>query len=150
VLLDEITNGLGIVGEQIVTGVGDLRAFDLGHAFGAVAVDTPNRNRRAPPRRRETSFSQGAEWKALMSKYIGTMPLSSGASGPAEQSKSGVPPRTGVSSAMVAKVGAAARDRQSAVLRAAAASHSPVICIVIFEYPFAFRHCRWLSVTRYT
>jgi hypothetical protein len=79
----------------------------------------------------EKSFSQGDKWKALMSKYIGTIPLSGD---PAEQKISGVPLRTGVSNAMIAKVGAAASDSQSAALTAAAASHfSPVAasCLVI-------------------
>src|SRR5260221_11904825 len=59
-------------------------------------------------RRREASFSQGAEWKALISKYIGTMPVS----GDAERSMSGTPPRS-VTTAMMAKVGAAASDSHS-------------------------------------
>src|SRR6185369_17932562 len=63
---------------------------------------------RAPPRRPEISFNHGAEWKALISRYIGTIPLS-GEAGAAEQSMSGGPPTTPVSSAMPAKVGAAAR-----------------------------------------
>src|ERR1700694_3753048 len=66
-------------------------------------------------RRDEISFSQGAEWKALISKYIGTIPLSGDASCAAAQSMSvGPSPRTPVSSAMIAKVGAAARYRKSA------------------------------------
>jgi hypothetical protein len=69
-----------------------------------------------PPRRREISFSQGAEWKALISKYIGVIPLSGDA---AEQSISGGPlAETPLSSAMKAKVGAAARHSQSAAPRA--------------------------------
>jgi hypothetical protein len=75
----------------------------------------------APVRRLEISFSQGAKWKALISKYIGTIPLSGDASCAAEQSISdGPPPRTPVSSAMIAKVGAAARHSQSAAARVAA------------------------------
>jgi hypothetical protein len=46
---------------------------------------------RAPLRRLEISFSQGAEWKALISTYIGTIPLSGDAC-EAEQGKSGGPP----------------------------------------------------------
>ena len=65
-------------------------------------------------RRLEISFSQGAEWKALISKYIGTIPLSGDASCAAAQSMSGGPPPKPVSSAMMAKVGAAARHSQSA------------------------------------
>jgi hypothetical protein len=77
--------------------------------------------RRAPFRRLEISFSQGAEWKALINRFIGTIPLSGDASCPAEQSMSGgPPPRTLVSGAMIAKVGAAARHSQSVAPRAAA------------------------------
>jgi hypothetical protein len=71
-------------------------------------------------RRDEISFSQGAEWNALISKYIGTIPLSGDASGAAEQSMSGGPPPKPVNSAMMAKVGAAARQSQSAAPSAAA------------------------------
>src|SRR5205085_3301180 len=70
--------------------------------------------------RLEISFSQGAEWKALISKYIGTIPLSGDASSAPAQSISGGPPPRTVSSAMIAKVGAAARHNQSAAPRAAA------------------------------
>jgi len=70
---------------------------------------------RPPAEILEISFSQGAGWKALISKYIGTIPLSGDASCAAEQSISGgPPPRTPVNSAMIAKVGAAARHSQSA------------------------------------
>src|SRR6267378_3226711 len=66
-------------------------------------------------RRDEISFSQDAEWNALISKYIGSIPLSGDASYAAEHSISGgPPPRTPVSSAMTANVGAAARHSQSA------------------------------------
>jgi hypothetical protein len=71
-------------------------------------------------RRDEISFSQGAEWNALISKYIGTIPLSGDASCAAEQSMSGGPPATLVSSATIAKVGAAARHSQSAAPSAGA------------------------------
>jgi hypothetical protein len=67
----------------------------------------------------EISFNQGAEWKALISKYIGTIPLSDDASCAAEQSPSAALPSTAVSSAMTAKVGAAARHSQSAAPAAA-------------------------------
>src|SRR3954447_5364966 len=72
-------------------------------------------DRCVPPRRPEIIFSQGAEWKALISKYIGTIPLSGEAVCAAEQSTSGAPPPAPVNSAMIAKVGAAARYSQSAV-----------------------------------
>jgi hypothetical protein len=61
------------------------------------------------PRRPQISFSQGAEWKALISRYIGTIPPTGDAA--AEQRlSSGPPPVTAASSAMTAKVGAAASD----------------------------------------
>src|SRR5262245_63216752 len=82
---------------------------------------TPDQDRRAPLLRLETSFSQGAEWKALISKYIETIPVSGDASCAAEQSTSvGPPPKTPVSSPMIAKVGAAARGSQSTALPLAA------------------------------
>jgi len=56
----------------------------------------------------EISFSQGAEWKALISAYIGTIPLNGDEFSETEQIISGGPKRA-VSSAMIAKVGAAAR-----------------------------------------
>src|SRR5713226_3253473 len=88
---------------------------------GTQGSAAPDQDRRAPLRRLEISFSQGAEWKALISKYIGTIPLSGDASCAAKQSlSSGPPPRTPVSSGMIAKVGAAARHSQSAAPRAAA------------------------------
>jgi hypothetical protein len=61
----------------------------------------------------ETSFSQGGKWKALISKYIGTIPPSGDVWCMAEQSMSAVPlPSAAVTSAMMAKVGAAARRSQ--------------------------------------
>jgi hypothetical protein len=73
--------------------------------------------RPAPFRRLEISFSHGGEWKALISKYIGTIPVSGDASCVAEQSMSGMlPPWTAVSSAMIAKVGVVARDSKQAAL----------------------------------
>jgi hypothetical protein len=79
-----------------------------------------DQDRRASLRRLEKSLSQGAKWKALISKYIATIPPNGDAPGAAEQSISGAPPRTPVSSAMIAKVGAAARYSQSAAPIAAA------------------------------
>ena len=76
---------------------------------------TPDQDRPAPLRRLETSFSHGTKWKALISKYIGTIPLSNEPSCVVEQSNDrGPPPRTPVSTAMIAKVGAAAKESQSA------------------------------------
>ncbi|XSC48655.1 hypothetical protein ACF1BQ_017320 [Bradyrhizobium sp. RDT10] len=64
------------------------------------------------------SFSQGAEWKALISKYIGTIPPTGDAF---EQSISSGPlPTAAVSSAMIAKVGAAASNSHLTMLHAAA------------------------------
>jgi hypothetical protein len=94
------------------TGVEGLALFDF---------RTSDQDRMAPLRQLAISFSQGAEWKALISKYIGTIPLSGDAFWAAEQNiSSGPPPGTLVSSAMIAKVGAAARHSQSA----GALSHS--------------------------
>ena len=87
----------------------------------------------APLRRLAISFSQGAEWKTLISRYIQTIPLSGDASCAAAQSRSwGPAPSTPVVSAMMAKVGAAARHTQSAAPRAAGAghaSHVPIVCV---------------------
>src|SRR3984957_11179862 len=86
------------------------RLCRLRHGASATGCSAPSKEI-AHCRAREISFSQGAVWKALMRTYIGIMPVS----GEAPQSiSSGPPPRTAVSSAMTAKVGAAARDRQSA------------------------------------
>jgi hypothetical protein len=72
---------------------------------------------RAPRRRLESSLSQGARWKALINKYIGTIPPSGDPPRAAAQSIAGMlPPSTAVSSAMIAKVGVAARDSKEAAL----------------------------------
>jgi len=55
--------------------------------------------------RRRISFSQGAEWNALISTYIGTIPLSGDTPCAAEHIMSASPPATQVSSAMTANVG---------------------------------------------
>jgi hypothetical protein len=81
---------------------------------------TPDQDRHAPFCRLEISFSQGDEWKALISKYIEAIPFSGDAACVAEQRISGVPPMP-VNSAMIAKVGVAARHSQSAAPRAAVA-----------------------------
>jgi hypothetical protein len=63
----------------------------------------------------DVSFSQGAAWKALISQYIAAIPLSGDACCAAAQSMSGGPAlEKAISSAMVAKVGAAARHSQLA------------------------------------
>jgi hypothetical protein len=89
----------------------------------------------APFRRLEISFSQGVRWKALISRYIQTMPLSGEVSCTAAQSRSWEPPpRMPVMSAMMAKVGAAARHTQSAAPKAAGAGHAsrvPIVCVVM-------------------
>src|SRR4026209_2963015 len=79
--------------------------------------------RRAQFRRLEISFSQGGEWKALMNRYMRTIPLS-GAPGPAEHSLT-----IGLSSrpagrAIIAKVGVAAMHSQLARPTAVAAMFS--------------------------
>jgi hypothetical protein len=84
------------------------------------ALTLSDRDARARLRRLAISFSQGAEWKALISKYIGTIPPSGDGSGAVEHIIAILPsPRTPVSSAMMAKVGAAARPSQPAAPRAA-------------------------------
>jgi hypothetical protein len=47
------------------------------------------------------------------------------------------------------------RSASGAALEKFHAPRRPVVCFVIalspsFGYPFTFRYCRWLSVTRYT
>ncbi|WP_442894201.1 hypothetical protein [Bradyrhizobium sp. AZCC 1693] len=64
---------------------------------------------RTAARRLAISFSQGAEWKTLISKYIGTIPPSGDALAIEHNASDGPPPRVPVSSAIIAKVGAAAR-----------------------------------------
>jgi hypothetical protein len=82
---------------------------------------TPDQDRRPPVRRPEISLSQGAEWKVLISQYIATIPLSGDAACAAEHIISGEPPPgTLDNSAKIAKVGAAAKDSQSAAPGAAA------------------------------
>src|SRR5690349_12139161 len=79
---------------------------------------TPDQRRRAALRRPAISFSQGAEWKALISPYIQAIPPSGDAVCAAEQSRSCGPlPETPASSAMTANVGAAVRHIQSAAPR---------------------------------
>jgi hypothetical protein len=70
--------------------------------------------RRALLRLRKTNFSQGAEWKALISKYITVISPSGSPSRIGMQSMSGRPPEEPVHSAMSAKVGVAARPSQTA------------------------------------
>ena len=73
----------------------------------------PDQDRWAPLRRPEISFSHGAEWNALISMYIQTIPFSGDACCAAAQNMSGGPPlKAAVTNAMIAKVGAAARESQ--------------------------------------
>jgi hypothetical protein len=74
--------------------------------------------RRVPFGRLEISLSHGGEWKALISPYIGVIPLSGNVCPAAEHRISGWPLPRAVSSAMIAKVGAAARLSQSIARRA--------------------------------
>jgi hypothetical protein len=84
----------------------------------------PVQDRPTAPRRPKISFSQGGEWNALINRYMGTIPLS-GAPDPDEQSLSiGLPPRSPVSKARIAKVGVAARHSHSAGPSAAVAPSS--------------------------
>jgi hypothetical protein len=77
-----------------------------------------DQDRRAPLRRLEISLSQGVRWKALINKYIAAIPLSGDAPGMVAQSMScGPSPRAAGSTAMIAKVGAAASESQSAAPR---------------------------------
>ena len=71
-------------------------------------LKTPDQDR-PTLRRPAISFSQGAEWKTLISKYIGTIPPRGDAPAAEHNASADPPPRALVSSAMIAKVGAAAR-----------------------------------------
>src|SRR5260370_36161434 len=96
-------------------------SLSVGKVWHCLSRRKWDQDRWASLRRLEISFSQGAEWKALISKYIGTIPLSDDESCAVEHIIAIFPPpRTPVSSAMIAKVGAAARHSQSAAPRAAA------------------------------
>src|SRR3954462_11852589 len=105
----------------------------------------PDQIRRPLFRRREISFNQGAEWNALISKYIGTIPLSGDVSDIPEQCISAPPPSTAVISAMIVKAGAAARHNHSAAVPAAAlrlparacAATSDIVVLVMAAPPDA-------------
>ena len=72
-----------------------------------------DQDRRASLRRQEINLSHGAEWNALISKYIGTIPLSSDVCVAAEHNISCAPlPKMPVRAAMNAKLGVAASDSQ--------------------------------------
>jgi hypothetical protein len=71
----------------------------------------------APLRRLVISLSHGAEWKALISKYIGAIPVNGDALCAAEHNIPDIPLSwVPVSSAMIAKAGAAARDSKQSAL----------------------------------
>jgi hypothetical protein len=59
----------------------------------------------------ETSLSQGAEWNTAISKYIAAIPVN-GREPCGEEQIISAPSVTAVMSAMIANVGAAARDSQ--------------------------------------
>src|SRR5260370_870868 len=109
--------GPGKCGAGVVRGDQLGNAYYLGERFTVVPERKfwPYRSVEVAHVGLEISFSQGAAGKAVISRYIGPMPVSGDASGAAPQSMArGPPPRTAVSSAITAKVGAAASDRQSA------------------------------------
>src|SRR5579872_1462738 len=92
----------------------------------AAGVGAPDQASLARPRRRDTSLSHGGVWKALISRYIGAMPPSSDVTGGAGQRIAiAPPPKTPASSAMTAKVGAAARLSQAAAPAARSPAASP-------------------------
>src|SRR4051794_17370553 len=69
-----------------------MRTAPIAQHFGTDPQRIEAIDHRLPPRRRrKISFSQGVEWKALISTYIGTMPLSGHAPCP-EHSESMAPP----------------------------------------------------------
>jgi hypothetical protein len=90
--------------------------------------------------RLDISFSQGDEWKALISKYIGIIPVSGDACAAAEQRISVWPPKTSVSRAMIAKVGAAPRHSQSVARRAVASPISERIAAPMPGAPSSGAH----------
>jgi hypothetical protein len=97
------------------------KVFAAREASAPFGLATPGQDRRPPLRRPGISLSQGAEWKALISKYIGLIPLSDDPLCAAEQNISGEPSaRTPVINAMIAKAGEAARHSQSAAPKATA------------------------------
>jgi len=82
-----------------------------------MGVGFPNATRarrRAPFRRLEINFSQGDKWKALISRYITVIPFIGDEPCIAMQSMSGWPLKKPFHSAIIAKVGAAARPSQPA------------------------------------
>src|ERR1700685_2208266 len=78
--------------------------------------------------RPQISFSHGAEWKTLISRYIGIIPLNGNAWCMAPQRISGSPLLRAVISATTGKVGVAAKHSQSAATRAADPRLFPNMC----------------------
>jgi hypothetical protein len=105
------------LGAQFVTPLRVLAGRKVRHCW---IWRTPDQDRWAPLRRLEISFNQGAEWKPLISKYIGTIPPNGDACAAEQSGSAALPPTAPVTSAMMAKVGAAARHSQSAAPSAAA------------------------------
>lgn len=71
------------------------------------------------------NLNQGDEWKTLISRYIGTIPVSGEESWDAEQRTSVAPPKPD-STAMIANVGVAASDSHRTVLGEVAAVPSVI------------------------
>lgn len=89
---------------------------------------TPDQSRWAPFRGLEISCSHGAEWKPLISKYITTIPFSGDGYCVAEQRMSGGPTSSApANSAIIAKVGAATRDRKSIAPAATLPLSQPIV-----------------------
>jgi hypothetical protein len=104
--------------------------WTLARRFGTTRWRTPDQDRWLPLRWPDISFSQGAEWNALIKMYIHTVPFSGDACCAAAQSMSCGPPlRAAIRNAMIAKVGAAARHTQSAAPKAAVGRHSSCVAI---------------------
>jgi hypothetical protein len=70
-------------------------------------------------------LSQGAEWKALIRKYIGTIPPTGDAFAAEQRLSNGPLPATAVSSAMTAKAGVAASASHLTMLRVTVAPSPP-------------------------
>jgi len=93
-------------------------ASEVSHVKGRCDCGLPEgrQARQVPLRQLAISLSHGAKWKVLISRYIGTIPVNGQASCAAEH-MSGMPtPWSPVSSAMMAKAGAAASDSKPAAL----------------------------------
>jgi hypothetical protein len=94
------------------------------------------------------SLSHGAEWKALISTYIGTIPVNGDALFAAKHSIPGMPPSwISVRIAMIAKIGAAAMDSKPPALASGHARRCPTfgwterVVFEILSPHFALSHC---------